>query len=278
MGEAEPAVRAVVLTSSRARDDESVDEFSDYDVIVVVSDPQPFADDLRWHEGLGRPMARWGDEGEVLGARTHFRSAIYEDGTKVDCTIWPVELLGSIVGADRLPDVLDVGYRVLVDKDRATTEWPAPTFRAHVPSPPTEAEYLELLNEFWWETSYVAKSLRRGEVFFAKFALDCDIRFGALRRLLEWRIELDHDWSLRPGVVGRGFERLLPPAVVAALEGTYAGAGIDENWAALFGTAELFAAVAHDVGDALAYDYPVTLHEWGMGRLRTARDGGTSAP
>jgi hypothetical protein len=44
-----------------------VDRFSDYDVIVAVADPAAYAADLRWHEGVGRPMAQWGDEGEILG-------------------------------------------------------------------------------------------------------------------------------------------------------------------------------------------------------------------
>jgi len=44
-GEAQPLIRALVLTSSRARADDSVDLLSDYDVIVAVSDATAFAAD-----------------------------------------------------------------------------------------------------------------------------------------------------------------------------------------------------------------------------------------
>ena len=96
--------------------------------------------------------------------------------------------------------------------------------------------------------TYVAKALWRGEVVFAKFALDYDAKFVALRRVLEWRIELDHDWSLRPGAYGRGLERLLPADISAELASTYVGTGIEENWDALFRTTALFRRVATEVG------------------------------
>ena len=135
--------------------------------------------------------------------------------------------------------------------------WAAPTYGAHIPAPPTEAEYRAIIEEFWWDTTYVAKALWRGEVVFAKFALDYDAKFVALRRLLEWRIELDHDWSLRPGAYGRGLERLLPADIAAELASTYVGTDIEENWDALFRTTALFRRVATEVGDALGYAYPL---------------------
>ena len=90
---------------------------------------------------------------------------------------------------------------------------------------------------------------------FAKFALDYDAKFGALRRFLEWRIELDHDWSLKPGAYGRGLERLLPGDIWSELAGTYVGTDVEDNWNALFRLTALFRRVATEVGDALGYVY-----------------------
>ncbi len=157
--------------------------------------------------------------------------------------------------------MLDVGYRVLLDKDGGTTQWQPPTYRAHIPAKPTEAEYRALIDEFWWDTTYVAKALRRGELVFAKFALDYDAKFVALCRLLEWRIQLDYDWSVKPGAYGRGLERLRPTDVWAELARTYVGIEPDENWDALFATVALFRRVAKDVGGALGHAYPEELDE-----------------
>lgn len=269
--EAEPSIRALILTSSRARSDETVDLLSDYDVILAVTDPVAFDLSGDWTTGFGRPLATWGDQHEVHGLTTYFRGVIYADGVKVDYTVWP-EVLLELVGQNAaLPDDLDVGYRVLLDKGGRTARWQPPTYRAHVPAKPTQAEYDALVEEFWWSTTYVAKSLWRGEVFFTKFVLDYDAKLVALRQFLEWRIELDHDWSLRPGAYGRGVERLLPTKLWAELASTYVGTDIDDNWEALFRTTALFRRVATEVGDALGYRYPQHVDDAVTAQLQAVR-------
>jgi len=255
--EADPEVRAVILTSSRVTPDGRADLLSDYDVVLAVRDPAAFAADDSWASRYGRPAARWGDESELLGLPTSFRGVVYADSVKIDYTIWPEAMLERVSALASLPEGLDVGYRVLLDKDGGTSGWLPPTYRAHIPARPTEAEYRAVVEEFWWSATYVAKALWRGEIVFAKLTLDQDIRIGALRWMLEWRIELDHDWSLRPGAYGRGLERLLPEGLWRELAATYAGAGSDENWGALFAAAALFRKVATEVGAALGYPYPL---------------------
>ncbi len=265
-GERDDGIRALVLTSSRARQDDTVDQLSDYDVIAAVRDLAPFESGYGWAAAVGRPLARWGDETTLLGERIVFRGVVYDDGVKVDYTLWPEELLDRVAQADLLPDDLDVGYRVLLDKDEKTSRWAPATYQAHIPSPPSREEYEAQVEEFWWAMTYVAKALWRGEVVFAKFVLDYDSKLGPLRRFLEWQIEIEHCWSVRPGVLGRGLERLLPPDLAAELLDTYAGAGIEESWDAVFRMTALFRRVAKEVGDALGYEYPqavddgVTVH------------------
>jgi aminoglycoside 6-adenylyltransferase len=121
---------------------------------------------------------------------------------------------------------------------------------------PQEAEVLGKVEEFWWTTTYVAKSWWRDELVFARWVLEEDIKNGEMRRLLEWRLELDHDWSLRPGVYGRGLKRLLPPDIWSELASTYVGPEIEANWEALFRTTALFRRVAQEVAGALGFSYP----------------------
>lgn len=270
-GEAEPSIRALILTSSRARADASVDALSDYDLIVAVRDPVDFASSRGWASSYGRPLVGWGDESELHGVTTHFRSVVYEDGVRVDYTVWPDALLERVAEAGALPECLDVGYRVLVDKDHRTASWKPPAQKAHIPAPPTRAEYEALLEEFWWDAIIAAKGLWRGDVVFAKFVLDYEAKFVALRRILEWRIELDHDWSLRPGAYGRGLERLLPADIWSELAHTYVGTELEANWDALFRTAALLRRVATEVGDALGYAYPKDVDEAVSARLREVR-------
>ena len=269
--EAEPAVRAMILTSTRARPDGPVDELSDYDVIVLVDDVPVFVGRKAWLDARPGALARWGDENERFGQGTVFRGVVYDDGIKIDWSIWPDTLLALIAAAPELPDQLDVGYRVLLDKDGGTAGWAPATHRAHIPRPPTAEEYRAIVEEFWWSTTYVAKSLWRGEVVHAKFALDTDAKLGALRPMLEWLVELDRDWAWKPGAYGRGLERALPDDLRQELEATYVGAGVDENWQALFRTVALFRRVARDVGETLGFDYPQDVDDGVTAHLERVR-------
>jgi aminoglycoside 6-adenylyltransferase len=255
-GTAHPLIRALILTSSRARPGGPVDLLSDYDLILAVSDIQTFAFDDAWIFDYGRPMTRWGDQSELHGLTTHFRSAIYRDYVKIDYSLWPLELLERIAASASLPDQLDVGYRVLLDKDQRTAGWKLPSYQAHIPTRPTQAEYHALVDEFWWVASYVAKSLWRDDLAFAKWVLDHDLKLEAMRRMLEWRIELDHNWSVKPGVYGRGLKHLLPLDIWSEFAATYVSLDVEETWAALDGVIELFRRVATEVGSALGYRYP----------------------
>jgi aminoglycoside 6-adenylyltransferase len=271
-GESEDDVRAVVLTSSRARRDGSADELSDYDVIVAVRDAERFVAENGWAGARGGALAVWGDEHLVHGVETYFRGAVYADGVKIDFTVWPGPLLERVASGDELTDDLDVGYRVLLDKDGGTSAWRPPTYRAHIPTRPTQRELDALVEEFWWDTTYVAKALWRGEVVFAKFVLDYDAKLTALRRMLEWRLEVDHGWALRPGAYGRGLERLLPTDVLEALSRTYVGTDVEENWNALFETTALFRRVANEVADALGHRYPTEVDEGVTALLEAVRN------
>ena len=254
-GTAHPLIRAMILTSSRTRPDGPVDPLSDYDLILAVSDVGLFAFDDAWTSDYGRPMVRWGDQGEMQGLATYFRGVVYQNYVKIDYSIWPVELLERIAAEARLPDQLDVGYRVLLDKDRQTAGWKQPSYQAHIPSRPTEAEYQALVQEFWWSTTYVAKSLWRDDLIFARWVLDQDLKLETMRRMLEWRIEIDHNWSVKPGVYGRGLKQLLPADIWSEFASTYVSLDVEETWAALHRVIALFRQVAPEVGNALGYSY-----------------------
>src|SRR5258708_39250454 len=108
-GTVHPLVRAMILTSSRTRPDGPVDPLSDYDLILVVSDVRPFAFDDAWISAYGRPMVRWGDQGEMHGLATYFRGGGFQQYGKIDYSIWPVGLVGRLASSASLPGPLDVG-------------------------------------------------------------------------------------------------------------------------------------------------------------------------
>ncbi|HKT37245.1 MAG TPA: aminoglycoside 6-adenylyltransferase [Ktedonobacterales bacterium] len=269
--EDQPLIRTVILESSRAVDHAPLDRFSDYDILLVVSDIHQFAESNDWQRFFGEPLVRFGDPVDVLGIETYMRMVVYRDHTKIDFALWPVELLRRVVEQQISTDFLDRGYRVLLDKDGLAARLPAPTRTAHIPPKPIEQAYLALIEEFWWESTYVAKNLWRDDLVFARYNLDVVMRSELLLPLLEWRIELDHGWTWKPGIVGRGLKRALPPDLWSAFERTYVGPGIEENWEALFAMTALFRRAAIAVGQALVYTYPQELDDDVTAYLEEAR-------
>jgi hypothetical protein len=70
----------------------------------------------------------------------------------------------------------------------------------------------------------------------AKYNLDHGMKLLNLYPMARLRLELDHDWSIKPGAYGRGLKQQTSPALWARLESTYAGAGLEDNWDALLRT------------------------------------------
>jgi aminoglycoside 6-adenylyltransferase len=136
--ESNPDIRAVLLTSSRANPDATLDEFSDYDVIFVAEDIKSYMENESWLEEYGKILVIYRDPIEVIfGFEKFTRVTQYESGLKIDFTLWPVGLLKHVAGMEKLPDYIDDGYKVLLDKDGLTRGMKAPSFRAFVPKPPS---------------------------------------------------------------------------------------------------------------------------------------------
>jgi aminoglycoside 6-adenylyltransferase len=255
-------VRAMLLTSTRANPSAPVDILSDYDVVLVVEDIRLFFEDRSWLYDFGEVLVAYWDPIYLEpnhGIEQTGNVVQYADGLKIDFSLWPVALLRRIARATVLPDELDVGYTVLLDKDRLTAGMRPPTYEACVPNRPDEEIYLRVVNDFFSDAPYVAKCLWRDELLPAKWCLDVEMRHHYLRPMLEWRMERDRGWSEPTGKLGKGLKRRLPTGIWEELKGTYAGAGTADNWEALFRTMALFRRVATEVAADLGHTYPLDL-------------------
>jgi aminoglycoside 6-adenylyltransferase len=258
------SIRAMLLTSTRAVPNAAVDFLSDYDVILIVEDIHPFYEDRSWLKDFGEVLVVYWDPifpDPEHGIERTANVTQYTDGLKIDFSLWPVALLQKIVRAPALEAELDAGYRVLLDKDSLTRELKPPTHQAYIPTRPTNEAYQLLINDFFTDVPYMAKCLLRGELLPAKWCLDYDMKHVHLRPMLEWRMGVEHNWSVPTGSLGKGLKKKLPPEIWSRLEATYAGADTQDNWEALFRTITLFREVAMQVGAGLGYDYPLELDQ-----------------
>ena len=161
---------------------------------------------------------------------------------------------------------------MLVDKDHLTDGLRSPTYRAYIPARPTNEAYQTVIQDFFSDAPYVAKCLWRDELLPAKWCLDFDMKHNYLRPVLEWRMERDHGWLVPTGALGKGLKKRLPSEIWTQLERTYVGAGIADNWEALFRTMALFREVALEVADDLGYAYPHELDRGVTAYVQSIRD------
>jgi aminoglycoside 6-adenylyltransferase len=272
-GEEHDTLRAMILTSTRTSPTAHTDAFSDYDVVLALTDIGPFVADRAWLEDFGRVLVLYQDPVyQRYGADASAYVTQYEDGLKIDFILWQAEILPRLAADPVLPPDFDVGYTVLLDKDGLTAGLKPPTFSAYIPKPPTEAEYNLMIELFFHEATYAAKNLWREELMPAKYFIDQDMKQDHLLPMLEWRMEMDNGWSVKTGIFGKGLKKRLPPEIWAELEGTYAGAGMEENWEAMMKTIALFRRMAIEVGDRLGYAYPHELDRRMMAYLQKVKN------
>jgi aminoglycoside 6-adenylyltransferase len=261
--EGQPAVRAMLLTSSRAIPGGVEDAFSDYDVILALAVDTPAGEILPFHQGrdwleaFGRVLVLFRDPLEMEdGCQKSGYVVQFEDGLKIDFSLWETKILRRVAAAPELPAEFDAGYRLLLDKDGLAQGLKPPTYQAYIPVPPGERKYRETVEMFLLDATYMAKFLWRDDLMAARHLLETFIQQEHLLPMLEWHMEIDHGWSVKPGPYGRRLKRTLRPDLWADLEGTYTGPGLEENWQALFRTIALMRKAALEVGERLGFAYP----------------------
>jgi aminoglycoside 6-adenylyltransferase len=244
-------IRAMWLTGSRADPAGTPDELSDFDIGMYVRAVQPFVDDDGWVSRFGMPMVRWPEHPSPTFSEKWVTQLVqYDDGVRIDFQI-----------TDERPDLSEIvknGYRVLVDKDGLFSSVPTERGPQYGITPPNETTFRARVNAFWWDIIYVPKALLRNEINFARYMLDHSIRFDMLQPLIEWYIGATSGWESNCGFRGRRFQHLLPKEVWADYLRTFAGAGIEENWDAVFATLEFVRRTATVIASKLSLAYPET--------------------
>lgn len=257
-----PDIRTVLLTSSLVNPYAPVDDFSDLDVELVFENMKSYESDKKWIELFGLPISMVEEDDTFFEGKHAMKMVLYEDHVKVDFKLYQKSEFIKEVQEETLPEDWDVGYKVLVDKDELTKDLKAATHQSIMIQKPTEERFQQLINDFWWDTTYVAKCLKRDEVFYAKFMTEDIIRTDYLVPLLEWYIASENEWNnITTNKHGRLFKRYLSPELWKKVEATFSGSNIEGNWDALFAYADLFHEVGIDLATKINTVYPEELEK-----------------
>lgn len=251
-------IRAVVLNGSRADPNAKRDPFQDYDIVYLVTDIAPYADNLKWIQRFGEMMILqipWDTPGLREWRFTYLM--LFTDGNRIDLTILSLDHASEAFEGSRSV--------VLLDKDGIVPNQPCPSVEKY--PPPTKEEYDRCCNEFWWVCTYVAKGLWRQELPYAKGMMDTWVR-DQLMKMLAWYVGIKTEFTQSPGKMGRRIKEYLEPERMKQLIMTYPDAETEHIWDSLLVMGDMFRDVARQVGAHLGYAYPegddqrVTAHLW----------------
>ena len=252
-------IRAVLLNGSRANSKISPDEYQDYDIVYVVDNIESFISDKGWTNVFGDKLIWQLPDEMVVGNEESDRASqfsllmIFTDANRIDLTL----LSKTRIDINNKPDRLTI---VWLDKDDMFSNIDLPNDSDHLVKQPTEKEFLDTCNEFWWVCTYVAKGLLRDELTYSKEMLETVVR-PMFMNVVAWYIGVETDFSVSAGKAGRFMKSLLPAGLYDDILRTYSDHIVENNWKALFLMMDIFGKLSRYVSGKLKFKYVASEEE-----------------
>jgi aminoglycoside 6-adenylyltransferase len=245
-------IRAVIMNGSRVNPNVKKDCFQDYDIIYVVKDIQSFTCNHSWINRFGEIMiVQMPEEMSLLPADKDGKFPYlmqFMDGNRIDLMLVPVDLINKFIGQDSLS-------KLLLDKDNCIGEFPPASDKDYVIKNPTEKEFFDCCNEFWWCSTNVGKGLWREELSYAKGMLEGPMR-DMLIVMLEWHIGMKTNFTVNTGKFGKHFEQYVEKDTWEQFRKTFSNAEYENIWESFFVMGDLFREVANEIANTYGYQYP----------------------
>jgi len=243
-------IKSVTMNGSRINPKASKDFFQDFDVVYFVDDLDSFIKNPDWINIFGRRLIlqmpeTMGDNKPPYKKFSYLMQFV--DGNRIDLTLVPADDKNSYLKQDSLT-------AVLLDKDNLMPKLPNPTDESHWIKRPTEKDYKDCLNEFWWVSTYVAKGLWRKEITYANYHIEHSLR-KELLKLFDWRVGIEHKFEVSLGKCDKYLESYLPKETFDKFLRTYNLSDYERCWDALFLMIDLFRKTAVYVADNLNFTY-----------------------
>ena len=238
------AIRALVVTGSLARHDDTADEYSDLDIQVIATDIRRYIQDDRWLDHLGDVWIRF-----PLRHDAPYRLVWFSGGIKVDFQF----LASDTIQGDQLTDEYTRGYQILLDKDDLFRDLPPSLRLFPLAPPPSATEVQAAINEFWFEAIHVAQFIRRRDFWVVKHR-DWTMKTDLLR-MLEWHTRLVRRQPINTWLLGRRVAHWADEETYVAVQRIWAGWDAPALWEALLIQLELFSRLSLELARALQFNY-----------------------
>lgn len=242
-------IKAIVVIGSFEREEVTADEFSDLDLIIATENPEKWVIG-EYPERFGKVSISFMEP--TLGGGKE-RRIIYEEDKAVDMIIFTPEQFADNIKNGVAQWVMNRGYDVLYDSGGFTELIKQYVSNEHSNPKMSKAEYLNMVNDFYFHNIWACKKLKRGESWAAKMCVDGYLKNHLLKMMelycfLQDGRDVWHD--------GRFLDQWAEDSILKELKNCFAHYERDDIMCALRATHNLFDRIARGVAEMLAYDYP----------------------
>lgn len=247
-------IYAVYMNGSRTNQNAIKDIFQDYDIVYVVEETKSFRENKSWIDVFGERlyMQYPEDNGSYQNDVDNCYGWLiqFADGNRLDLHVCTLNYVLKEIHKDRL-------CKILLDKDNLLPTISEPTDEDYWVKRPTEKQFKDTCNEFWWCLNNVAKGLWREETPYAMDMINRVIR-PQLIRILGWKIGVITDFTVSIGKSGKYMYRWLEKEEWETFLKTYSTAIVKDVWEAVFIMCSLFDDKAKELANNMDFRYDET--------------------
>jgi aminoglycoside 6-adenylyltransferase len=240
-------IRAMVLQGSYVNDNAPKDKFSDLDPLFYCEDVNEFIHEFSWRNNFGEVISYFHDEWEMKdNLKGYTRLTIYKDGFKIDFGFQDIKLA-------KYANDMEL-YKVYVDKDNIIPSPDVSDESKFYIKKPTNEEFQDILRDFFFDSSYVVKTIYRDEITFNQYMIY--ILHKKIIQLAIWYVGVKHDFKVNTGIYGRYLKRYLSDNEYRMLKETYPSSDYEEVKKSLIKSFETVRYFGNYIALKLGYNYP----------------------
>lgn len=251
-GNRDERIVALILIGSQAQTGHCADEYSDIDLIVIVQDIGGFVYSNDWLSEIAKYYISFTEKID----KANEKRVLFENALDVDFIIISQIDAKADLASGMINKILCSGYRVLIDKIGLLADLPELRQTGTTYSFPSEKEYCNVVNDFWFHVVWASKKLLRGELWAAKSCLD-----GYMKYKLLWMIECYEHVKNGPAYNtchhGRFIDTWADATIRNQLAESFAHYDKQDVIRAMIITMNLFRDLARDTATAIGYTYPI---------------------
>ena len=248
------AVRAVIRTNLVPKR-----EFDYYNFCFVVSDIKKFDGDV-FADCFGERILLYRADRnypEIFPGGTKAHLMVFDDGITIAINVMGRDDFLSRYNGEQKSENVWIGdtYLKILDKDGLLPEIERlDEKQTWFCQKPSEEEFSEICNEFWWVLKTYAEYTLRKELPSAMFYLNMAVR-DLLNTMIRWDLFLQAGHPVNMGILDSNMEKLLGEEKFSIYKKTYPAADYESRWYALDSVVKLWSMIAEDVSRHCGYSY-----------------------